>query len=482
MSKKWFNNPTVLLSLIIFLAFVVRLYGFANPIADWHSWRQADTSAVSRNFVKMGYDVLHPKFDDLSNVPSGRDNPEGYRFVEFPIFNLLQAILYQTIGILTLEEWGRLVTIFSSLASIFFIFALVKKYANEKAALLSAVFFAFLPYSIFYGRVILPDPTMVATSLGGVYFFTKYLNEKKPGVKYFLLSLIFSTISLLLKPYALFFLLPIAYLSFEKYKLLVFKNWRLYLYVIICFTPLVLWRYHVTQFPEGVPSNIWLLNGNGIRFRPAFFRWIIYERLIKLIFGYIGIIFLFTGVIKVINKRMMFFITYFLGAILYTVIFATGNVQHDYYQILIMPILAMTGGIGCDFLITYLKIKTKREYIGYLLVAILFSTSIYFSWHQVKGYFWINNPSIVIAGQAVDKLVPKDALVVAIYTGDSSFLYQTNRRGWPTLQNGLDDLIEKGADYMVFADPTEEFYEFGGPYKIVSKSNEYVIFDLHNKK
>ena len=74
-----------LLLFIILGAFIVRLYRFNGPVADWHSWRQADTSAVSRNFAKYGFDLLHPKFEDISNVASGLDNPKGYRFVEFPI-------------------------------------------------------------------------------------------------------------------------------------------------------------------------------------------------------------------------------------------------------------------------------------------------------------------------------------------------------------------------------------------------------------
>ncbi len=78
------------LLLIVILAFSVRLYCIDFPLADWHSWRQADTSAVSRNFVKSGFDILHPQFDDLSNVPSGKENPQGYRFVEFPFYNILQ--------------------------------------------------------------------------------------------------------------------------------------------------------------------------------------------------------------------------------------------------------------------------------------------------------------------------------------------------------------------------------------------------------
>ncbi len=77
------KREIVILLLILMGGLVVRLYKFNAPVADWHSWRQVDTSAVSRNFVKDGFDILHPKFDDLSNVQtSGKyDNPQGFRFV-----------------------------------------------------------------------------------------------------------------------------------------------------------------------------------------------------------------------------------------------------------------------------------------------------------------------------------------------------------------------------------------------------------------
>ena len=52
--------PKYLLALIFLGGFVVRLYKINNPIADWHSWRQADTSAVTRNYVKYGINLFFP--------------------------------------------------------------------------------------------------------------------------------------------------------------------------------------------------------------------------------------------------------------------------------------------------------------------------------------------------------------------------------------------------------------------------------------
>ena len=127
------SRPKLFLLILLFaLGLAVRLYRFDQPIADWHAWRQTDTSAVSKFLVRDGFDILHPRFYDLSNVPSGiHENPQGYRFVEFPIYNLLQASFFEIFGVLTIEEWGRLVTIFSSLSSAIFIYLLVKKYLNR---------------------------------------------------------------------------------------------------------------------------------------------------------------------------------------------------------------------------------------------------------------------------------------------------------------------------------------------------------------
>ena len=83
------------LCLIIIMAFSVRLYRIDNPIADWHSWRQADTAAVARNFYKDGYNPFVPKYDDMSGVAEFPiANPERYRFVEFPIYNSLVYFVY----------------------------------------------------------------------------------------------------------------------------------------------------------------------------------------------------------------------------------------------------------------------------------------------------------------------------------------------------------------------------------------------------
>ena len=472
----------IIISLILLGAFFVRLYRFNSPIADWHSWRQADTSSVSRNFVEKGFDILNPTYQDLSNIPSGLDNPNGYRFVEFPIYNVLQAGFFKIFNTFSLEEWGRLVSVFSSLISILTIFYILKQRGYKKAGIYASFFYAFLPFSIYYGRTILPDQTMVMASLLGICFFQNWLTKGKLSLlNYnFIFSLVFTSLAFLLKPYALFFTLPIIYLAFEKFRLNVFKNYKLFLYLILSLIPVILWRNYILRHPEGIPVSDWLFNGGDIRFKFSFFWWIFAERISKLILGYFGVGLLVLGFIyKMKRKDLYFFLSFIFSSLLYIFVMARGNVQHDYYQILIIPSLAIFLGFGADFLINVFS--KERRFVSYVLFLTITLFTFSFSLFQVRDYFNINNISIVKAGEAVNRLTPKDAKIVANYNGDTSLLYQTKRSGWPSFQNGIPSLIEMGASYLVLVNPTEKDLEIGKTYKIVEKTNDYVLFNLREK-
>ncbi|HVT00641.1 MAG TPA: glycosyltransferase family 39 protein [Patescibacteria group bacterium] len=474
------------LLLLFFLGFIVRFYRFDNPVADWHSFRQGDTNAVSSRYVREGINFLSPKYYDISNVQSGFDNPQGLRLVEFPIYNATQAVLFEGIGVMTLPEWGRIITIVASIFSAVFIYALTKKYANEIAGVAAAAFFLFLPFSIYYSRVILPDPSMAASILAGIYFFDKWL-EKKPKNKnlrtkngmYFVLSLIFTTLSFLLKPYALFFTLPMVYLVINKWGLSFIKKWQLWLYLVLSILPLALWRVWIGHHPEGIPVSAWLFNGNNIRFHPAFFRWILYERLTKLILGFSGISFFLLGLIDSLKeKNKWFFLTFAISSLLYVCIIATGNVQHDYYQILIVPTISIFAGLGFSKLVSLLSKKIPQNASLAICVLIMISSFV-LSWHYVKDYFNINDRGMVAAGVYANKVLPKDAVVIAPYDGSTTFLNIIERPGWPVFEVGINGLIDKGAQYLVIANPTQsDFNGFGRTYTPVASSSTYLILKL----
>jgi hypothetical protein len=288
---------------------------------------------------------------------------------------------------------------------------------------------------------------MVATALGANWFALKYTENSTK--KFFIVSLLFAVFALLIKPFAVFLLAPIPYYWFVNFKF----NWRKYLillcYCFIALLPLLAWRLWIRQFPAGIPANDWLLNGDGIRFKGAFWFWLFADRIGRLILGYWGLVLLGFGLVRKIEGKYRFLpIIYLLSAICYLLVFATGNVRHDYYQILIIPSLAIFVGLGLDELISH------RRLISLLLASCSFIFMLSFGWYFVRDYFNINHPEIVAAGSVVDKIAPPHALVIAPYGGDTAFLYQTNRSGWPIMEGSLGEMIAGGADFYVSNTPT----------------------------
>lgn len=479
--KKW---ELIILLLLCVGAFVVRLYRVSNPIGDWHSWRQADTSAVSRYFVANGFDLLHPHFDDLSNVPSGTlDNLQGYRFVEFPFYNVLQAGAFLLFKHFTLEEWGRIMTNLISVVGLVFLFLLSRRHLNATASLLSAFFFAFIPFNIYYNRVILPDPLMVTTTLAALYFFDLYVAAQTTGKKtlFFFATFLSAAVALLVKPFALIFFLPMLVLAYEKWGLRLLLKWQLYTLTIISLLPFAAWRIWMLQYPAGIPASDWLFNSNHIRFTGAFFYWIFARRIGELMSGYYLLAPLVLGAAFLVKKRLYFY-SYLLASFIYLSIVATGNVQHGYYQLPIIPSIAIFMGIGTSFFIHPPKSDISRvASISVLIICVALGLS--FSWYSVRDFFNINNPNIVVAGQAVDQLTPKNAKVIALYGGDTSFLYYTNRQGWASFEKPLRDMINMGAGYIAIVNPTpNDFSGFGTQYKVVGSSSAYLILDIVHKK
>lgn len=461
----------ILLSLILILGFAVRLYKIDNPVADWHSWRQADTASVSRIYVEKGINLLYPRYHDISSIQSKISNPNGYRMVEFPVYNAVNALLAVNFKFLSLEEWGRLITIFSAIITSFFLYLIGKRLMGTAGGILSAFFYLFIPFNIYFTRVILPDPMGVTFAVISLWAFLKFADEDK-GV-FFYLSTVFFALAMLIKPYLGFYLVPIMYLAGEKKVLK-----KTFYFFVIAFVPFVAWRIWESRFPEGIPLFTWAFNGDAIRFRPAFFRWIFGERLGKLILGIWGLILFVFGVLKPKGKNS--FINWFLlGALFYVVVVATANVKHDYYQILTIPAISLALASGTIFLWTNTFFSKT---LSRILVAFSILMMLMVGWEEVKGNYMINHWEIIDAGREIDRITAKDALIIAPYSGDTAFLYQTNRSGWPVVDDSIDHIIQKGADYYVSVDLTStDTLNFQKMFATVKETNAYIILDLHQR-
>lgn len=479
---------TISLIVIAILSIALRLYKLDGPIADWHSWRQADTAAVARNYLTFGIDLLHPRYDDLSNIQSGKDNPQGYRMVEFPLYQAAAAGLKKTVGIVSIEVWLRLLAIVASTITGLTLGILLWRRTNAITGVLGALLYAILPYSVYYGRAILPDGVSVCFAVVSLLLFD-YGNEaksKKGKWIFTFFAALSAATALLIKPVAGFVLLPLAGIIVVDKKQFFTTIMRLVLYSAIVLVPFVFWRNWMQQYPEGIPVYDWLFNNNNIRLKGAWFYWLFAERIGKLILGYWGTMFLGLGMLGEINKKeRLLSPLLFVGALLYMVIIAGGNVQHDYYQILILPAVVAYGakGLAWCMKLTW-EAKGLRRLSACIVGSAAFLFMLSFSWYTIRTYYWVNRPEIVEAGMAADRLLPKDAKVIAPYNGDTTFLYQTGRQGWP-LGFDIEKKLKMGATHYVTVSPTDldlETRDLANMYTVLVRNEKYAIIDLTRKK
>lgn len=467
-------SEILLVALLLAAGAWLRTYRLHAPLADWHSWRQADTAAVARNFVQDGFNLLYPQSDSFLALNEAQlPNPERYFINEFPLYNAIVAGLYTQFGVH--EYLGRLVSIFFSLLGALALYGLVRTLLGRAPALLTLTYYLALPYNVYYSRVFMPDPTFAALSILSLYWCVQWVRSERSSFGWALM--VTFALAMLVKPYAIFMSLPMFYWVVLNWGKRVLTRPQAYLVAVGSFIPLLLWRYHYSLHPEGSFASTWLLNGDGIRFKGAFFRWLVFDRLNRLIFATGGFALFIAGLATShLKKSTSLFFVWTAAILLYMTVFAKGNVNHDYYQLPIVAPGVVLVVIGSFSLVKLGKNLVQRFFNSAIVLSLLI-LSLAFGWFEVRGFFNINNPAIVEAGAYVDRVTPQDALVIAPYGGDPTFLYLTGRHGWPV--GGDAELrMAAGADYYVTTSKEDEFARLKKTYTLVYENDAFALIKL----
>lgn len=442
------RNRIVFASLL-FACIIFRLYKIDTPLIEYHSWRQADTAAVARNFSRYGFDLLKPRYDDLSSSQSGIKNPFGFRMVEFPLYNAWIGASHLAIPQLSIVTWGRLISLFCACILLYCTYYIAVESGGEIAGFIAGIVFATFPFFVFFTRVILPEVPAITAALLAVYI----ANRKNATHFSMYSSVVLFSIAMLIKPTAIFYGVAWAYgfiKTLQQHKLSK-KLLRIFLMAVVACTPLILWRIYILNYPEGIPSSEWLIGyvnvESGLKpifMRPAFFRWILYERVTLLIMGTFGLPFLIAGLFK--RTKTFLPLSLLVSTALYVGTFQGGNVQHEYYQILALPTIALYAGLGASYLYGKMHHNTSKSLllVGCFLLLALGWT---YSWEKVHHYYY-SLSDIPKFAKAVENFVKPDDLIVTDTAGDTTVLYALDRKGSPTIYGGAQQMKDDGYGYV----------------------------------
>lgn len=477
--------------IIILIALTVRLVDITFPVAGWHSWRQADTAAIARNFYENGQSILYPQIDWAGGGT-------GFVESEFHIYPYTVSILYQIFG--ADDMWGRVLSIIASLFTILGLYVLVRKYISDKVALWTAFIYAIIPMNIYFGRAFMPESTMLCCIVYGIYFFSEWV--EKQDVKNYLLAFIFVSLSILIKLPSAYIGLPLLFLALNKFGGKAFINWKIILFVVIVFVPVALWYYHAHQLlvNGGASFGIWDAGtdkwGNlDLIVTAKFYNDVFIKSIAERHLTYAGFVMMLIGLfVKRQSKSERLFDWWLISVIIYFLIVAKGNNVHDYYQLPFALPASVFIGKAFEYVIDPENIKQSFQNRKSLFVftSLAFIILVLLSTFRMINFMDKEDSKAQIfeLSKTIKEKTNNEDLIITVTNGNPVALYHMHRKGWTAFTSQLDEKyinekIEEGADYIAGEkgelQNEAEFEKIGeimSNYEVVENTDGFYIIKL----
>jgi 4-amino-4-deoxy-L-arabinose transferase-like glycosyltransferase len=461
------GDASKIATLLWIFAVMVRLILIDQPYVDHWSWRQSDVAAIARNFFEHGFRFGYPQIDWAGGSA-------GYVGTEFPILPFLAAICYKFVGI---HEWiGRSQSVIFFAISLPLFFLLVREIFGGTAAIWATFFYAFAPLNIFAGRSFMPDVPSLSLAIIGLYFFLRWLRDRKMAAFY--LAAIAISLSILIKLTSVIIAAPILYLlvtegadpgSAQAGHVRGSRSQRqrlqLAAFVAIAVLPSVAWYWHAHQIAERFYPHHFFGAG-GVRLESFSWYWDIAQQTATSSLTPILAILALIGLFVAPRGKFGCLFDWWLAAlVLFVVAVGYGN-RHPWYQLPLVPITAAFAGAGCAFFES--KISSRVAVVA--LSSLLAGSFAILAFLYVRSLYESSAAQHRDAGLELSKITASDALVVAVDGGNPAIFYYAKRKGWHFLEkegiyggnprdsqqaiSDLERLRRQGATHLVFTTNT----------------------------
>lgn len=457
------------------------------PLEMAHSWRQAFTSMVTRNYVELGMDWLHPRIDMAGEKT-------GIVGAEFPIFNFLAVLLARVFGY---AHWqGRVVNLVVVIWGAYHFYCLLKYRFTERTALFSVSILLCSSWFTF-SRKAMPDTFSVSLVLVGLrygfdyWFFGRWRS--------FIWAMLAISLGVLSKIPAMSLLAIVAVLPFFhiEHK---GRAVAVCLGLTMAVLPSLWWYFYwVPVLNQQYGYHLFFPKGlvEGWHEIVPLWRLLLEKFYFTSFYSFLALFFAFVGMIA-LKKRAMRLESLALAMV--TVVFGlfilkTGAVfpQHTYYSVPFVPVMALLSGLGIDFLTSGshgLKDRWyQKPWVGFSMLILLSAEAISNQFHD--HFIKPSEEYKLTLESELAAVIPMDAKVVFASSASPQELYLLHRKGWTLYMEQLleDRAIENyqklGAQYVIINLPVLEnasqkssVEQALGAYPLFYQSAYYKVYRL----
>ena len=465
------NGWWLVLVLILVFGVVVRMKNFNVLPIDAHPMRQTDTECVAYFLYTGKTTFLYPKSCLIRPV----SNTNGYFFLEMPFYQWLISNSYKLFGYYPFA--ARLVNLVLYLVGSLALYGLMSRWWDKKMGMLGVLIYSFVPGSIFFvGHALHPDALAVSFIWISLFFGWKYCETG--CFKNILLAGLFLGISVASRPFGLICIpLLLYFLWLKKSKL---TNYVILLLLSVGFY--AFWWWRKSHLGIDMDWEHWILEGREKLFQYEYLKKLIWRNVIgetmgKVVSG-LALIGLLVSLIKK-DKRIIPLLCWLIGVIVYWFIAPDGNLMHQYYANVYIPLIVILATVGINFV-------WSKNKIAALLILL---TLVYNGIRTSNYHFQINIESKIdiLVSNEIKKEVGEDKKIIYLARSNSVPLSLSHRQGWilgewPTDVAGhiwsFMEMRHSGFDYIV--EPkhkvdlkTEDWEIIKQNYPLV-KSGEYI--------
>lgn len=440
------------LAAILTLSVALRLYNIHVPLVDTSDWRQTDTGAVAYFFYHHGIRLLHPQ---LWHDGPGPD----YTQLELQLSPAIAAVLAHVFG------WSdtllRAVALSLFTAAALPLWALVRRHFGPGTALWTCLAYVLLPVGIYFGRVFQPECAQLFCGMAGLWATDRW--AQRPSRGRYLFALIALSLGVLAKLPNLMLLPVAAALAYQRdlWNWRVMLSWRRLLPVI-----------GLVAVPAGAGADYTIIQAMVAASGTQYVNFIVLSLADKYIAGTAKLwLYVWQEVLGMAvtpaggaagllgiwalarqGRRATWVWAWAAAVLLYGVVVLRA-IRFQYYLMPILPFFALLMGAGLQYLTAGLPrvlpkiMRMLPPVAAASLVASLLAGGLF----QIQG-FWGAYMTWYTGGVALDRTLPKNAVVILTGTYNPTLLYYARRHGYRISSLTMSVLqadVDGGARYVL---------------------------------
>ncbi len=403
-----------LVIVVIGLGLVIRLKNFRVLPVDGHPMRQTDTECVAYFLYTGKASFFKPKSCLMRPV----SNIDGYFLLEMPFYEKLIAVSYK---IFVSEIWAaRIVNLLLYLVGAVAAWKFLSEWLGKKSGILGLIIYSLMPGSIFFvGHAIHPDAMAVSLIWVALYLVYKYSQNR--NYRWLISSGIMMGISVASRPFGLICLPLLFYFLWQKKSK--FRDYVTLMVLSVGFYGW--WQWWVNYLNLDMSWENWVLAGREKLFDLGLLKNLIWKNVVGEVMGKVASVLagigLMVGIIKK-DKKIRPLILWIFGVMVYWLIVPNGNLTHQYYADVYIPLVVILAAMGWKF------VWDKSWLIAILILPVLIWNGV-----RVSNYFFqpeIEARENIKIANEIKKEIGEDKKIIYLVRNNSIPLSLAHRQGW----------------------------------------------------